>query len=113
MKLKLFNKNNEDLKDTFQRILITSSIIVQHGHLPTNEEINEPERFGRFPYKDVNKDNSYQLCGLVNNDWVNILEESENYIIFEFRFRYDEEKKKKNAISNVILTWFDVVQLTD
>lgn len=108
--LKLTSNNNSDLMETFQRILVMASVIVQQGYLPTEEEINEPERYGRYPYKDKNKNNSYQLFGSVNNDWVNVREESENFIIFEFSFRYDSKNIKKNTMNNVILTWFNNVE---
>lgn len=112
MKLKLTTQTNEGLKQIFQRILVTASIIVQRGNLPTNEEINEPDRFGRYPYKDEHKDNTYQLCGS-NSDWLNVREETDNYIIFEFNFRYDGKNNKKNTMSNVILTWFENVEILE
>ena len=113
MKLKLSGGRNGHLKDTFQRILVTASIIVQCGNLPSEEGINEPERFGTYPYKDPNKDNGYQLFGLANNDWVHVREETEEYIIFEFNFRYAGKDKKKNSMNNVILTWFNNVELVN
>jgi hypothetical protein len=110
MKLKIFASNKERFESNLIRFLNLSTLICLGGSIPSQYDIENAENLGRWWIKEEDN-NRFQLLGISNNDWVNIHEEGENFIIVEFNFRYDKGSYKKVAISNLMLAFFDFIEL--
>jgi len=114
MKLKISGKNKELFKENLNSFLNVATMICLRGHIPTQYDIDNADRLGRWWYReDSGGCDRYQLFGLANNDWLNVKEEGENFIIAEFNFRYDGERKKKESITNLMLAFFDFVETVE
>lgn len=109
MEIKIKGRTPEQLQRNIDRIITMASVICQGGYLPTEEEQTEVN-LGRKPYLD--EDNSrYHLFPMANNDWANIRKRGEDFVVLEFNHRYDKGYKKKEALTNLIIAWFEEAEL--
>lgn len=111
MKLKISGNTEERFDRNLTSFLNLATLICLKGIIPTQKEIDEPERLGKWWFLDEGK--RYVMIGAANDYWANIREKGENYIVIEFSFRYDIDLKKKKAVSNLMLALFDFVECLD
>lgn len=103
MKLEIFGKNKNL---ALISILNIACVACMKGCIPEEYAMkdNNPERLGLYWYRYANK---IHLYGLANNHWAYILEENDNHILLEFKFRYDHQRKQENALINLIEAFFE------
>ena len=105
MKIKITGRNEELFKAQLKDILNVATVVAGTGTIPDEYDIDEAERLGRYW---VREENRFNILGSSNNNWANIREEGENYIVIEFSTRYDRMGlPKAKALSNLILEWFN------
>lgn len=107
MILKITGQDKERLDQNLNSFLNLSTMICLKGYIPSPEEMSSPQELGKWWIRETNR---FILLPISNDYWLNIREEGENYILVEFRFRYDNDNKKKDSISLVLLAFFDFVE---
>jgi hypothetical protein len=91
MKIKITGKSPELFEHYLTAVLNLAAVAAMGGHIPTQREINESSRIGRYWYRDndgvaIGRFNLYPMS---NDYYANIREEGENYIVLDFWYRYD------------------------
>ena len=86
-------------------------VVSRYGSIPTERDMAEAERLGNYWYENV-KENKFELLPTANNNKAFVRKRGENYIVVEFRFRYDGSLEvkgflKATALTNLILAIFD------
>lgn len=105
MKIKIKGHNQEHLKNLIARIMNLSCIAFNRGKIPTEKDMQEPEKSVMYWYENINE-SKYELLPIANNHKAFVRDRGENFIVIEFHSRYDDEKKEVNALSNLILAFF-------
>lgn len=109
MKLKITGTSAERLESNLKNILSVATLVCLKGYIPSEQDIEEAETKGRWYIQD--SETRYNLVPMANDYWANIKEKGEHFIVLEFNVRYDGNGKKKDSLSNLILSWFDYVEL--
>lgn len=90
MKIKITGKGKELFEHYLTAVLNLAAVAAMGGHIPDKREIEEPQRFGRYWYRE--KDNAldrFKLYPMSNDYFANVYEEGENYIVLHFHCRKD------------------------
>lgn len=103
---KVKGRNKELYDRTLKNVLDVAFSICSQGYIPTEWDIEKPERSGMYWYLEEDN-NRYNIVPSNNNYWLNIRDKGENFIVLEFNCRYDKENKKKIALTNVLIAFFD------
>ena len=105
--LKVTARNNELLESTIQSIMNCASVLCMSGRMPSDKEIAEPNRLGRWWY--IEPDNSnyrVHLFPLTNDYWAHIRNKTDVSCEIDFNIRYDNEMVKENALYVAIAAFF-------
>ena len=101
MKLKIEGKSKELFDHYLTSVLNTASVVVMGGHIPNQIEVEQPERHGRYWFRETGDgSNKFNLYPMSNNYWAFITDEGDNIITLEFRYRYDTGD---DAFSNALV----------
>jgi len=100
MTIKITGQNEELFQYFLTSCLNIATVVAQGGHIPTELEIESPERSGRYWFRETGfRTDRFQLYSQANNHWARVFEEGENTIVLTFYYRYD---KNPLAFSNTI-----------
>lgn len=103
MKIKLTAKTKENLGQLLESILNTACVVCTGGNIPTKNDMEMPMSSGRYWCRENDK---YHLFPMANNHWMGIYHEEETSCVIEFRMRYDHDKGRVHALTNLILAFF-------
>lgn len=106
MQIKIMGHDQDRLNVTITAIMNLACVAFRKGNIPNPKEMQEPTRRGLYWYENE-KENKFELLATANNHFAHIKERGKNYIIIEFFDKYDIENKKVNALSNLVLAFFD------
>jgi hypothetical protein len=106
MLIKIMGRNQERFNDTVKRVMNLACVVFRKGSIPTERDMQEPERTGLYWYENT-KENKFELLPSLNDHKAFIRSRGENFIIIEFHSRYDKDSKEVNALSNLVLSFFD------
>jgi len=100
MTIKITGQNEELFQHFLTSCLNIATVVAQGGHIPTELEIESPERRGRYWFRETdNVSPRFHLYSMANNHWARVIQEGENEIFLSFHYRYD---KTPLAFSNTI-----------
>jgi len=106
MLIKIKGLNQRRFDENVTRIMNLACVAFRRGNIPTELDMQEPERTGQYWYENT-KDNNFDLLPTTNNHKAFIRERGENFVIVEFYSRYDREGKQVNALCHLILSFFN------
>ncbi|MCU0337872.1 MAG: hypothetical protein MUF12_08480 [Sediminibacterium sp.] len=110
MELRISGRSEEQFNENLVSFLNVSTFICLRGTIPKQWDIDKAETGGRWWTKEAHN-RRFNILGIVNDNWLNIRKEGENFIVVEFNFRYDRHFEKKKSISNLMLAFFDFVSI--
>lgn len=92
MLLKISGKNQELFDHFLTSIMNLACVAAMGGNIPNKDEIQTPRERGRYWFHEKeNGSNRFHLYPMSNDYWANVKEEGENFMVVEFRYRYDRE----------------------
>jgi hypothetical protein len=91
MKIKITGKSQELFEHYLTTVLNLAAVAAMGGYIPDKREIEEPQRFGRYWYREKEGAtlDRFNLYPMSNDYFANVREEGENYIVLDFSYRYD------------------------
>lgn len=115
MKVKIFGETKHQFETILEEILNVATLICLRGSIPHKNEMEEPLRSGRWwHYEETGGNKRWQLVSGQNDNWCNLYESGENYVIVKFNFRYQIKFEKTEAINSVLNAFFkNNVELID
>lgn len=106
MTIKITGRNAELFQENLTAVLNIACVVAGHGNIPTEQDIQDPGRSGRYWYRETDHGaNRFQLYPTSNDWWANIRGEGENFIVLEFQYRYDRHGVAE-ALTNLLLIRF-------
>lgn len=92
MKIKITGKSKELFDHYLKSVLNLAAVAAMGGYIPSQREIDEPSRTGRYWYRDndgvaIGRFNLYPMS---NDYFAGVCEEGENFIVFHFAYRNDQ-----------------------
>jgi hypothetical protein len=107
MKLKIFGETKHQFNTALEDILNVATLICLRGSIPHKHEMENPLMSGRWwHYEETGGNKRYQLVSGQNDNWCNIYETGENYIIVKFNFRYQQKLEKTESMYSIIKAFF-------
>lgn len=106
MLIKIKGRNQEELQKTIKSVMNLACVAFRKGNIPTEEDMQEPERTGLYWYENV-KEQKFELLPRLNNHKAFIRGRGDNFIVIEFHSRYDRDNEQVNSLSNLILSFFE------
>jgi len=108
MILKITGRDRETYLENLTKFLNLATLICLRGNIPEPYDIENAESFGNWWFREPKR---FQILGSSNNNWLNIIEEFETHIVVEFQFRYDKDFNKERTTTELMLCWFDFVEV--
>lgn len=105
MQIKITAKTPNWFKEIVSNVLNIAGVVAGFGYIPKPEEMEEPERTGRYWYLDPDG-TKYHLLPATNNWLAHIRAEGENFVVLEFWYRHDKNNLLSDALANLILARF-------
>jgi hypothetical protein len=105
MLIKIKGRNNEKLTENISRVMNIACVVARRGTIPTQYDIETPERRGLYWYINESGD-TFELLPTKNDDKAFVRDKGDNFIVVEFFSRYDKEGKKFESLSKLILAFF-------
>jgi hypothetical protein len=107
MQVKITGKTPQLFNHYLAAVLNTACVVVMGGHIPSQREIDEPEIFKRYWFRDKDGANRFNLYPLSNDYYANVRDEGENFIVLQFSYRHDTEGDALcNALANLLAARF-------
>ena len=106
MLIKIKGRNQDRFQETVKRVMNLACVAFRKGGVPTERDMQEPERTGLYWYENT-KEEKFELLPTANNHKAFIRSRGENFIVIEFHSRYDRNNKQVNSLSNLVLSFFD------
>lgn len=107
MLLKISAKTPELLSEYLEHIMNAACVMCMAGYIPTEADKSDPERSGRFWFREkAHGSNRFHLYPVGNDYWANVQEEGDNFIVLTFRYRYDMGEAFSNALIHLIAVRF-------
>lgn len=107
MLLKISAKTPNLLSEFLENIMNAACVMCMAGYIPTEAERSDPERSGRFWFREkIPGVNRFCLYPVGNDHWANVQEEGDCFIVLMFRYRYDKNELFANALASVIAARF-------
>jgi len=103
MQIKITGRTPELFNQFLKSVLNIATVVAQYGYLPTRDDISDPERTGRYWFREGD---SFRIASISNNMFCSIREEGENYMVLEFSYRYDKDGIFANALTNLLAARF-------
>lgn len=86
--IKIQHPNPEALNQILTGILNIACVAAQRGHIPNNLEMDCPQQFGRYWWREGDK---FHLASAHNDFWAFVQDEMPGFICLRFQYRYDRE----------------------
>lgn len=109
MNIKITARNPEQLQNHLTEVLNVACFVCLQGYVPSKYDIDNAGTTGNWWYKK--SENTYDLNPCANNFWAFVRETGENYIVLEFGIRYDKDNLKKSSLCQLLVCWFDFVEI--
>ncbi len=103
MQIKITGRTPELFRQFLESVLNIATVVAQYGYLPTRDDIQDPERTGRYWFRE---NDSFKIASISNNMFCLIREEGELYMVLEFSYRYDKDGIFANALTNLLAARF-------
>lgn len=85
MKIQITHPNPLIVHQTLNNVLNIACVVALGGFLPDEEEQRNPQRFGKFWYREGEK---VHLAAISNDFWAWVTDETETSVTVEFSCRY-------------------------
>ena len=111
MYLKIKGNSNKLFQENVKRVMNLFTVVAGRGTLPSQYDIDNAERLGRYWYEFV-EDDKFEILGVTNDNKAFVKKRGENYIVVDFHCRYNN-KQKVEVLYSLIQVFFadDQVEL--
>lgn len=90
MRIKITGKSKELFDHYLTSVLNLAAVAAMGGHIPDKREIEDPQRFGRYWYREKEGAlDRFNLYPFSNDYFAAVIDGGENYIVLHFAYRYD------------------------
>lgn len=103
MQIKITGRTPELFNQFLKSVLNIATVVAQYGYLPTRDDISDPERTGRYWFREGE---SFRIASISNNMFCSIREESGTHMVLDFSYRYDKDGIFANALTNLLAARF-------
>lgn len=105
MLFKIKGKTPQQVQAHLEGVLNVAALLLRDGVMPTHAETTGPDP-AYWWHKESER--RYVILGVSNDNWIDICEVGEGYIIANYSARYDSKGRKQTTFVQAIAVFFGV-----
>ena len=106
--IKITGHSPENLQENIERVMNLACVAFRRGAMPSDYDIDTAATRGLFWTK---VDGIYHLLPTANNAMAFVREYETAYVVIEFHYRYDSDRKHEKALDELMAVFFDCVSI--